>query len=101
LSYSLSAGYLLLPVAYKNNNQTNLNLYVELLGSNNINFSREKYYMDLAPSLQLIFKSTSKLNFGYRFQMKGDIYRFGTKSFMVGYEHLFLNGMKHKKQNKK
>ncbi len=98
-NYSLSAGYLLLPFNYKNYNQTNVNFYVELLGSKNVNFTLERYYMDLAPSVQLIFKSTSKLNIGYRFQVKGDIYRFGTNSFMIGYEYIFLNGMKGKKKD--
>ncbi|MGZ5222259.1 MAG: hypothetical protein ACXWC7_19385, partial [Chitinophagaceae bacterium] len=74
-NYSLSAGYLLLPFEYNSYNQTNINLYVELLGSRNIKFPGEKYYIDLAPSLQAIFNSTAKLNVGYRFQLSSDIYR--------------------------
>jgi hypothetical protein len=95
-NYSLSAGVLVLPVEYTSYEQTNLNLYVELLGSRNLDFS-EKYYVDLAPSIQLIFKSASKLNLGYRFQLKSDIYRFTDKSFMISYEHIFLNALRRKK----
>ncbi|RYY62690.1 MAG: hypothetical protein EOO12_13325, partial [Chitinophagaceae bacterium] len=73
LQYSLSAGVLLLPRVYTDYNQTNLNLYVELLGHRNLNFPNEKYYVDLAPSLQLIFKSTGKLSAGYRFELGSDI----------------------------
>lgn len=96
VNYSLSAGYLLLPFEYKNYDQTNINLYVELLGSRNINF-REKYYLDLAPSVQAIFGSTAKLSLGYRFQLSSDIYRLTKNSFMVNMEYLFLNALKRSK----
>jgi len=96
LNYSLSTGYLLLPRVYKDYNQTNLNIYAELLGGQNLDWEYEKYYLDLAPSLQLIFKSTSKLSVGYRFQLKSDIYRNMKNSWMISYEYLFLNALKKK-----
>lgn len=96
LNYSLSAGYLVLPLEYKDYNQTNLNIYAELLGGQNLDWEYEKYYLDLAPSLQLIFKSTSKLNLGYRFQLKSDIYRNMKNSWMLSYEYIFLNALKKK-----
>ena len=96
INYSLSAGYLVLPVDYKDYQQTNLNIYAELLGGRNLDWEYEKYYIDLAPSVQLIFNSTSKLNIGYRFQLKSDIYRNMTKSWMISYEHIFLNALKKK-----
>jgi hypothetical protein len=97
LQYSLSAGVLVLPRTYTDYNQTNLNLYVELLGHRNLDFSREKYYVDLAPSLQLIFKSTGKLSLGYRFELASDIYRFSRGQFVLSYEHIFLDALKRKK----
>ena len=97
LNYSLSAGYLVLPVEYKDYTQTNLNIYAELLGGRNLDWKYEKYYLDLAPSVQLIFKSTGKLNIGYRFQLKSDIYRNMTNSWMISYEHIFLNALKREK----
>ena len=99
LNYSLSAGFLVLPVVYKDYNQTNLNVYAELLGGRNLDWKYEKYFLDLAPSIQLIFKSTGKLNIGYRFQLKSDIYRNMKSSWMISYEHIFLNALK--KRNKK
>lgn len=96
VNYSLSAGYLILPIDYKSYDQTNLNFYLELLGSRNIDFP-EKYFVDLAPSIQLIFKSTGKLNLGYRFELGSDIYRFSRSSFMISYEHIFLNALKKKR----
>jgi hypothetical protein len=98
LQYSLSAGVLVLPRTYTNYDQTNLNLYVELLGHRNLNYPREKYYVDLAPSLQLIFKSTGKLNVGYRFEVASDIYRFSRGQFMISYEHIFLDALRPKKR---
>ena len=97
LNYSLSAGYLVLPVEYRDYTQTNLNIYAELLGGRNLDWKYEKYYIDLAPSVQLIFNSTSKLNIGYRFQLKSDIYRNMTDSWMISYEHIFLNALKREK----
>jgi hypothetical protein len=96
LNYSLSAGYLVLPGNYTSYNQTNLNIYAELLGGRNLDWEYEKYYLDLAPSVQLIFKSTSKLNLGYRFQLKSDIYRNMKNSWMVSYEYILLNVLQKK-----
>jgi hypothetical protein len=96
LNYSLSAGYLLFPIEYKSYDQTNVNLYAEMLGSKNT--KSDSFYVDLAPSLQFIFKSTGKLNIGYRFQLDGNIYRLADKSFMISYEHIFLNALRKKKK---
>jgi len=98
LNYTLSAGYLVLPRVYKDYDQTNLNIYAELLGGQNLDWEYEKYYLDLAPSLQLIFKSTSKLNLGYRFQLKSDIYRNMKNSWMISYEYIFLNALQKKRK---
>lgn len=94
VNYSLSAGYLLLPAQYRDYNQTNINLYAELLGSRNFAFATETYYVDLAPSVQAIFKSTAKLNVGYRFELSSDIYRPAKNSWLVSVEYLFLNALK-------
>jgi len=88
VSYSLSAGYLLFPVTYKNYDQTNVNLYLELLGQQSTNDNR--YYTDLAPALQFIFNSQTKVNFGYRYQLSGNMLRMGTQGWLVGVEWLFL-----------
>ena len=97
LNYSLSAGYLILPFEYTDYRQTNLNLYLELLGGRNINWPGEKYYLDLAPAIQFIFNSTDKLNFGYRYQIAGNLSRMANTGFMISYEHIFLNALRKKK----
>jgi hypothetical protein len=97
LNYSLSAGYLVLPFSYKDYNQTNLNIYAELLGGRNLDWKYERYFFDLAPSVQLIFNSTSKLNIGCRFQLKSDIFRLMKNSWMISYEYIFLDALKKRK----
>jgi hypothetical protein len=91
-NYSLSAGYLVLPRNYTSYKQTNLNLYLELLGSKGTNHDR--YYVDLAPAVQLIFNSTTKLNLGTRFQLNGNMIRVGERTYQVSVEHTILNVFK-------
>lgn len=92
LTYSASAGYLLFPKEYVDYRQTNLNLYLEFLGSNG--FGHNHYYIDIAPAVQLIFNSTTKLNLGARFQMAGNMTRVGEQTYQVSLEHTILNAFK-------
>jgi hypothetical protein len=54
----------MLPKEYKDYRQTNLNLMIEFLSQ--VNTGSGKYYMDIAPSVQMIFNSQSRLDIGYR-----------------------------------
>jgi hypothetical protein len=94
VSYSLSAGYLLFPKEYKDYKQVNINFYTELLGEQTLDI--KKHCLDLAPALQFIFNSNSKLNVGYRFQVSGNMDRMSTNSWQVSFERTFLNVMKKK-----
>lgn len=91
INYSLSAGFLLLPVKYKSYEQTNLNLYVEFLGKSNIDQYRAGYYVDVAPAIQFIFNSTTRLDLSYRTQLFGDMARNMDKSFLIRLEHNIFN----------
>jgi hypothetical protein len=91
-NYSLSAGYLLLPRKYVSYKQTNFNIYLELLGSNTLD--KRLHFVDLAPAVQLIFNSNTKLNAGYRFQLSGNMHRMATESFLISLETTFLNVLK-------
>ena len=95
LNYSLSAGYLVLPVTYTDFNQTNLNVYVELLGQRTLD--RPLHFMDLAPAVQLIFNSNAKLNLGYRFQLNSNMDRMSENSWLISFERTFLNAMRKRK----
>lgn len=92
LQYNVSMGYLLFPVQYKNYEQLNVNLYCELLGQQNIDI--KKGFVDIAPSLQFIIKSSTRLNFGSRFQLRGMAHRMATQSVFISLEHYFLNVLK-------
>lgn len=92
--YSLSAGYLLLPREYTDYKQLNVNLYTELLGQQTLD--RKTYYIDLAPSVQFILNSNSKLNLGYRFQLSGDQERMALSSWLISFERTFLNALSRK-----
>ena len=89
--YTLSAGYLLFPVEYKSYKQTNLNIYCELLGQKALD--NNKYAVDIAPALQLIFNSTTKINLGARFELKSNMHRMADpyRSFLVSIDHTILN----------
>lgn len=93
-NYSFSAGYLLFPRRYTSYQQTNLNLYLELLGSRNLD--RPGHYMDLAPAVQLILNSNTKVNMGYRFQLSGNVFRMAQNSLLISVETTFLNVLKRK-----
>lgn len=95
LNYSLSAGYLVLPREYTSYRQTNLNVYVEMLGQQTLD--RKQYYIDLAPAIQLIFNSNAKLNIGHRFQLNSDMHRMAEKSWLVSFEYVFLNALQKRK----
>jgi len=94
MNYSLSAGYLLFPKEYTSYKQLNVNLYTELLIQQLID--TKKYYADLAPAIQFIFNSNSKLNIGYRFQVSSNMNRMTNDSWLISFERTFLNALKKK-----
>ena len=92
--FNLSAGYLVFPKTYNSYKQTNLNFYLELLTQKALD--RSLYYVDLAPAVQLIFASKTKLNVGYRFQLDGDMKRMMQRSWLLSLETSFLGAFKRK-----
>ena len=92
LNYSLSSGYLLLPFTYKNYSQPNLNLYFEVLGKTDP--SSGNSYVDLAPAVQLILNSKTRIDLGYRFQATGNIaHRYLKNMYLVRVEFNFFNAL--------
>jgi hypothetical protein len=96
IDYSLSAGYLVLPKAYTSYKQTNLNLYLELLGQQLTD--RKGYFMDIAPAAQLIFNSSIKFNMGYRWQIAGNVNRMASNGLFISGEILFLDVLRKQKE---
>lgn len=91
ISYSVSGGFLVLPVNYTSFRQTNLNIYAELLGQRSTDMN--KYLVDFAPAVQLIFNSNSKLNIGYRFQLNGNMNRMAERSWLISFERTFFSAL--------
>ncbi|MBU6176964.1 MAG: hypothetical protein KGO80_04285 [Bacteroidetes bacterium] len=92
--FNLSAGYLVFPRTYTSYKQTNLNFYLELLTQRALD--RSLYYVDLAPAMQLILASKTKLNIGYRFQLDSDMKRMMQRSWLLSLETSFLGALKRK-----
>lgn len=91
VNYSLSAGYLLLPRTYCSYEQTNLNLYLEFLGKANTDALSRSQYLDVAPAIQFIFNSATRIDFSYRTQLFGDMSRNVFNTFTVRFEHNIFN----------
>jgi hypothetical protein len=93
IGYSLSSGYLLLPIVYKSYNQPNFNVYLETLGKTNpVDGSS---YLDLAPSVQIIFNSRTRIDVGYRFQVAGNMEsRYLKNMYLLRLELNFFNVLK-------
>ena len=92
MNYSFSAGCLLFPQVYQDFNQLNVNIYMEFLAQQTL--TEHKYYVDFAPGLQFIIKSSLKLNIGYRIELTGDISRLSRYEWLFGIEKTFLNAWK-------
>ncbi len=88
LNGSLSFGHLVLPHRYTGYNQTNLNLMAEVLGQWLPETAR--YYVDLAPAVQLIFRSQTRLDLGYRFPVAQAMDRTAPSGFLLRVEHLLF-----------
>jgi hypothetical protein len=89
VNYTFSIGKLMLPKEYKDYRQTNVNLMVEFL--NQVNVGSGKYYMDIAPSVQFIFNSQSRVDIGYRKELSSTLLRTAPNGFFVRLEHNFFN----------
>ena len=97
ISYSLSIGKLIHPKEYSSYQQTNINLMCEILGQSNL--GNHLHYIDVAPSIQFIFNSNLRVDFGYRAPLVNDLRRSTSTGWMIGGEYNFYNVYK-KKKNK-
>jgi hypothetical protein len=95
-NYSFSSGYLMFPKKYTSFNQPNFNIYCEFIGSSALD--RNASFIDMAPALQVIINSNTKINAGYRFQLAGNAFRMANSGFLLSFERTFLNALKKQKQ---
>ena len=90
-NYAFSMGKLMLPKEYRGYQQTNLNMMLEFLGQ--VNTGSGKYYMDIAPSVQMIFNSQARVDIGYRKQLSTTLLRSAPNGFFVRLEYNFFNAL--------
>lgn len=106
LVYNLSMGYLLFPRVYKDYDQLNVNVYLELLGRSyeaaqvtqygnvsipiNTPLLDKGSYVDLAPGVQCIIKSNLRVDFSVKFPMINKSYAHSYPVFMVGMQRYFF-----------
>ena len=81
----------MLPKEYKSYKQVNLNLMAEVLAQRLNVYG--KYFIDIAPSVQFIFNSQTRIDLGYRKQLKSTMERTAPNGFMIRVEHLLFNAL--------
>lgn len=86
---SLSTGRLLLPKRYSGYGQTNFNVMLELLGEHLLNSNKAS--LDIAPAIQFIFNSQTRVDLGYRQELYSNMTRMSQNGFMIRVEHLLFN----------
>jgi len=111
LTYSLSLGYLLLPMTYKDYDQTNINIYLELRGkvfstarvdifadepneyflwqSRYPPALQKGYYADLSPGVQFIVKSNLRIDCSVTFNCFGFSYARLYPVYTIGIQRYF------------
>ncbi|BAV09778.1 hypothetical protein SAMN05421788_1011210 [Filimonas lacunae] len=89
MNYSLSTGRLLYPSSYTHYGQLNFNLMVELLGQHSLN--NNKSFLDIAPAIQFIINSQTRIDVGYRQQLYSTLSRYSANSFLIRFEHTLFN----------
>jgi hypothetical protein len=89
INYTASFGWLLLPKHYTSYHQTNINLMCEWLASTALDKSED--YVDVAPAIQFIFNSISRLDLGYRAEVLGNMDRWSKSGVFLRLEYNILN----------
>ncbi len=89
INYSFSAGKLMLPKAYRDYRQTNINLMAEVMGQ--VNTGSGKYYIDMASIVQVVVNSQSKIDIGYRKELSSTLLRTAPNGFFIRIEHNLFN----------
>ena len=89
INFSISTGRLIIPKEYLSYKQTNFNLMLELMGQHLL--KENENFVDMAPAVQFIFNSQSRLDIGYKFQLYSDMQRVAPNGFMIRFEHLLFN----------
>jgi hypothetical protein len=94
VDYTFSIGQLVLPKQYKDFNQTNINLMVEMLGQTNL--ENGESFFDIATVIQFIIKSKARLDIAYRRQLYSTMYRTQPNGIIINFQYNIFNVVKQK-----
>ena len=105
LKYNLSLGYLVYPKTYSNYNQTNINVYLELMGKSyeSARVSQDDVaitpqtdlllkgnYLEAHPGLQFVIKSNLRIDFALGFPLINKSYARFYPLYMLGIQRYFF-----------
>jgi hypothetical protein len=89
MNVALSTGRLFYPKRYTSYGNVNINGMVEVLGQQLLGSDRR--YIDIAPSVQFIFNSQTRVDIGYRQQLYSNMERTAPNGLLVRVEHVLFN----------
>lgn len=89
INMSFSAGHLFWPNDYKSYKQTNINAMVEVISQYHPQDGHA--FVDIAPAIQFIFNSQTRVDVGYKFELAGDMLRTAPNGLLIRVEHLLFN----------
>jgi hypothetical protein len=89
VNVSISTGRLIFPKTYTSYKQTNVNFLLDLLGQHLI--GSDKAYLDVAPAVQFIFNSQTRVDIGFKYQLYSNMVRTTPNAIMIRVEHLLFN----------
>ena len=89
LNYVASLGHLFYPKKYTGYGQTNINAMVEVIGQYQPENGRS--FIDIAPSIQFIFNSQTRVDVGYKYELAGNMLRTAPNGLLIRVEHLLFN----------
>ncbi len=92
VNVALSTGRLFYPKHYTGYGNVNFNGMLEVLSQQSL--GSNKRYIDLAPSVQFIFNSQTRLDIGYRFEAFGNMERTAPSGVLLRLEHVFFNALR-------
>lgn len=97
LNYSFSAGRLMLPKTYETYRQVNVNVMLELLGQSHPD--EKKQYLDVAPSIQFIVNSQTRIDLAFKHQLYSGMSRSAPNGILLRLEHVFFQVTQKSKNN--
>ena len=89
MNVALSTGRLFYPKRYTGYGNVNINGMIEILGQQLL--GSNKRYIDIAPSVQFIFNSQTRVDIGYRHTVYSNMERTAPNGLLLRVEHVMFS----------